>query len=364
MKGVAIEKVGVSAVVVDNLEKPEPADDQVLVKSIYTAMNPIDGYMAGTGLLVVDWPFILGCDAAGVIVKAGSHAVGPLGPLKVGDEVCGCTRLGMKGYSTCQEFFLMDAALATPKPKNISTVQAATVGVGFYTAVLGVFNGLHIPVPDPSNLPTPSSEWAVVTGGASSVGKYAVQLLKALGFKVAATCSIKSAEVLKSIGADATIDYKKSEDDQVAELLSITGGKVNRIFDAVATAEGFAKAVFKKIEAEDKGFVKAVLNKVKHENKYFCTTNDWTPMPASDFSGATPSPVKLGPIGRADATELNKEISSYIPLIVKLMEDGKVVPSEYEVIGKTGFDSVIEAWAYQSAGKGGNKKVVVKLQDA
>lgn len=60
--------------------------------------------MAGTGLLVTEWPYILGCDAAGVVVEAGSNAVGPLGPFKVGDEVCGCTRLGHKQYSTCQEY--------------------------------------------------------------------------------------------------------------------------------------------------------------------------------------------------------------------------------------------------------------------
>lgn len=60
--------------------------------------------MASTGLLIQDWPFVLGCDAAGVIVKVGSNAEGPVGPLKVGDEVLGCTRLGCKGYSTCQEY--------------------------------------------------------------------------------------------------------------------------------------------------------------------------------------------------------------------------------------------------------------------
>jgi len=63
-----------------------------------------DGYMANTGLLILDWPFVMGCDAAGVIVKAGSKAVGPLGPFKAGDEVLGCTRLGSKGYSSCQEY--------------------------------------------------------------------------------------------------------------------------------------------------------------------------------------------------------------------------------------------------------------------
>lgn len=96
-------------------------------------------------------------------------------------------------------------------------------------------------------------------GGASSVGKFAVQLLKAFGFSVATTCSAKSAESLKAIGADSTIDHKNTEDEQIAKLLSVTGGKPNRIFDAVAMNEGLVKALFPTVEGE----------------KYYSTTNDW-----------------------------------------------------------------------------------------
>lgn len=108
-----------------------------------------DSYMSSTGLLVVGWPYVLGCDAAGVVVEVGSN-VGD--QFKIGDEVCGCTRLGVPGHSPGQEFvrlsaplspapchgrltathpqFLMDAAITIPKPKNISIQQAATIGVG------------------------------------------------------------------------------------------------------------------------------------------------------------------------------------------------------------------------------------------
>jgi NADPH:quinone reductase-like Zn-dependent oxidoreductase len=90
----------------------------------------------------------------------------------------------------------MDAAVATPKPPNITTVEAATVGVGFYTACLGVFGGLNIPIPkDQKNLPAATGEPVLVLGGSSSVGKFAIQLLKALGYKVLTTGSPKSSEV-------------------------------------------------------------------------------------------------------------------------------------------------------------------------
>ncbi|KIW00765.1 uncharacterized protein PV09_07746 [Verruconis gallopava] len=348
MKAVIVKEMGSEATVVDDFEIPVPGDDQILVQSIYTAINPVDSYMASSGILVLSWPLVLGCDASGVVVKAGQKAQGPTGPLKVGDAVLGCTRLGDKAYGTAQEYFLMDAALTTPKPDNISMAEAATVGVGFYTACLGVFDGLNIPIPRSlQELPHAGEEWALVLGGSSSVGKFALQLLKALGYKVVVTCSPKSSEMLRSLGASETLDYKKPETELLKLLYSTTGGKLIRIFDAVASNHDFVKAFYENVEGE----------------KFFSTTNDWTPFEPSDFNGARISSVKLGSIGRPDAAELNNTITKLIPLMFHMLKTGMVQPAEYELIGNTGFTSVIEAWGYQQTGKAGSKKVLVKLQD-
>ena len=95
--------------------------------------------MSDYGLLVESWPLVPGCDAGGIVVKAGNDAVSPLGKhFKEGDKVFGCTRLGSFGYSPWQEYvcfstalligrreeksadrdaqFLMDAAVTIPKP--------------------------------------------------------------------------------------------------------------------------------------------------------------------------------------------------------------------------------------------------------
>ncbi len=69
------------------------------------------------------------------------------------------------------------------------------MGVALLTACLGVFDGLGIELPSPNALPGPRNEWALVFGGAGSVGQSAVQLLKACGFKVVTTCSKKSSDV-------------------------------------------------------------------------------------------------------------------------------------------------------------------------
>jgi NADPH:quinone reductase-like Zn-dependent oxidoreductase len=246
----------------------------------------------------------------------------------------------------------MDAALATPKPSNISFAQAATVGVGFYTACLGVLGGLNIPIPeDPKNLPAPTGEYVLVLGGSSSVGKFAIQLLKALGYKVLTTASPKSSSMLKSLGATEVIDYKLPQEEQISIITDMTSGKLHRIFDAVASNHEFAATLYKSLPSSS-------------EEKYFSTTNDWTPLSSADFNGAHIEPVKLGPIGQPDAKELNATITKLLPLMYYLIESGAAKPAEYEIIGEGGFEGVAEAWAYQQTGKAGAKKVVVKLQDA
>ena len=57
--------------------------------------------MSSSGFLVTAWPFVVGCDAAGVVVDVGADAGFKF---KVGDEVCGCTRLGIPGHTPAQEF--------------------------------------------------------------------------------------------------------------------------------------------------------------------------------------------------------------------------------------------------------------------
>jgi NADPH:quinone reductase-like Zn-dependent oxidoreductase len=61
--------------------------------------------MIQTGALVADWPLVPGCDAGGIVVKAGKNAISALGTaFKEGDKVLGCTRLGTTGYATFQEY--------------------------------------------------------------------------------------------------------------------------------------------------------------------------------------------------------------------------------------------------------------------
>lgn len=301
--------------------------------------------MAAYGLLVVSWPLGLGVDAGGVVVEAGSEASSKYG-FKAGDHVFGCTRLGMLEYAAGQEYFLMDAAVTIPKPKNISLVEAATLGVGSETACLGLFDGLGLPLPDPKNLPASKNEWIIILGGASSVGKCAIQLARASGYKVAASCSTKSAAIVKEMGA-VPFDYKESLEDQVKAVQEITGGDHARIFDAVAADDPvLAKELFKASNASE---------------KIFATTNDWSGI--SSFEGGKTHLVELGAVGRPEGSELNHKLANYIPVIAGLIEQGKLLPAEYEMIGTGGVEDGIKAFHHQLSGAGGSRKVLFKVQE-
>jgi NADPH:quinone reductase-like Zn-dependent oxidoreductase len=83
----------------------------------------------------------------------------------------------------------MDSNLTIPVPQRLSLAEACTVGVAAYvslintriglifqSATLAIFKDLKVPIPSPKNLPSPKQEWALVLGGASSIGKMAIQV--------------------------------------------------------------------------------------------------------------------------------------------------------------------------------------------
>lgn len=299
------------------------------------------------GLLVLEWPLVIGADASGVVVETTQEAESKYN-FKPGTYICGCTRLGLTQYGAGQEYFLMDAQVAMPKPKNVDVVQAATLGAGIETAALAVFQGLHVEVFDPDVQQAEKEEWVIVLGGGGNVGGAAVQLLKAAGYKVLASCSERSAEAVKALGVES-FDYKTSIQEQLDKALEVTAGKIAGIFDASASDDPvIAKELFKH-------------ELWKSDSKLFTTTNDWSGV--GSWNGGTTHEIKLGPIGRPDALELNDALEKYIPLLVKLVENGKIKPSEYEVIGEGGFEDIIAAYKHKAGGASGQRKIVVKVQD-
>ena len=314
--------------------------------------------MAQTGAMVQSWPFSPGCDAAGIIVKTGPNAVSAQGKRwENGDRVFGCTRLGTRGHSPWAEWFLMDARLAIPVPPNISLEQASTLGVALLTAGLGVWGCLGVRLLD-STARFPQSiasdgRWALVLGGASSVGYAAVQLLIACGFRVVATCSERSRPGLEKLGVRC-VSYALPQEELIAAILRHVEGAVGCVFDAVGSNSGLIVPLVAAMERSAEG-----AGAQEKMRLAFTTTNAFAPLP--DAEGLEAEAIQLGPIGQdgPEARALNDALACYIPVLYKLLGRGTVGVGPYQVVGER-VEGIPEAWEIQKAGKVAGK-VVVKV---
>lgn len=87
---------------------------------------------------------------------------------------------------------------------------------------------------------------------------------------------------------------------------------------------------------------------------------DWGPI--TGFEKTKVDQIELGPIGSPGYKELNARAAKYNPIVVKLFEAGLLKPSDYDVV-EEGLEGAIKAYEYHKAGRGGNRRVLVKIQD-
>jgi NADPH:quinone reductase-like Zn-dependent oxidoreductase len=186
---------------VKDIKKPEPNDDQVLVKVHAAAVNPYDWhFIRGTpymmrmmmgGLRKPKDPRI-GVDYAGTVEAVGKNVT----RFKPGDEVFG-NRTGAFAEYLCAR---ADRAMAL-KPANITFEQAAGVPVAGLTALQGLRDHGKVQ----------PGQKVLINGASGGVGTFAVQIAKALGAEVTGVCSTRNVDLVRSLGADHVIDYTKED---------------------------------------------------------------------------------------------------------------------------------------------------------
>ncbi|KAH8879603.1 GroES-like protein [Thozetella sp. PMI_491] len=342
----AVTIAGVNApYTVGVVPRPVPGPKQILVKSIITGANPVEPFMHHTGLLVLEWPAVLGCEASGVVIELGEGVT----KLQVGDRVLGCTRVGQNQYSTFQETFLMDEDTSV-KFSNLTLEQASTLGVALYTSALGLISGNGITLPAPGTVAEKKDEWVIVIGASGSVGQLGVQLAHLAGYKVLASCSPSKDAIPKKFGAEATLNNRLSIDEQLAVIKEVTGGNFGRVFDA--SAQGFETAT------------KALSVVSTAGEKTFSTVDDWTEMKIPD--GIKEYRIRLGLIGRFEdptGAEETKNMASWVPTFEGHIAAGTILPLDYELVDGEGLEKVIEAVALLEAGKFSKKLTVVVQQE-
>lgn len=197
MKAWAIQEYGDNSRV-QLMDVPEPGvgDRDVLIQVKAASINPVDFKIRQGSLKAVytySFPLILGHDCAGVIVKTGAGVK----RFQVGDEVY--TR--PKTIGTLAELVSANENDVAKKPHNASFEEAAglpLVGLTSWQALVeraGMKKGDKVFIP----------------AGSGGVGTFAIQLAKLFGAYVLTTTSAKNVDLVRSLGADEAIDYKKAD---------------------------------------------------------------------------------------------------------------------------------------------------------
>ncbi|KAK1235924.1 hypothetical protein PQX77_000834 [Marasmius sp. AFHP31] len=207
--------------VVGNRPIPKPGKGEVLVKVKAAGLNPVDWKIQELGIFIPEdgYPAVLGTDIAGDIVEVG-EGVDQAG-LSKGTRVYFQGSYSSSNKAGFQQYCTIAADMVAKIPSNLSYSQAASIPVAYVCAAYGIFvnepigGGLN-PKWDPSVKFT--GQHALVLGGSTSVGQYAIQLLsKVLGFStVIAYASHQHADYLKSLGATHVLDRHSVPTDKLA----------------------------------------------------------------------------------------------------------------------------------------------------
>ena len=192
MKAIVYNKKSLpNKLVLTQVEKPTPTDNEVLVKIHAVSLNAADYRSMNMGL--IPKKKIFGADIAGVVESVGKN----IQKFKPGNELIG--DLADYGFGGLAEFALAPERLLAFKPANVSFEQASALPLSAVTALQALRDKACIR----------SGQEVLIIGSGGGVGTFAVQLAKYFGTNVTAVCSTKNLGLAVSLGADHIIDYTK-----------------------------------------------------------------------------------------------------------------------------------------------------------
>jgi NADPH:quinone reductase-like Zn-dependent oxidoreductase len=332
MKAFVVERYGKDGARAAEVPEPPVGDRDVLVRVSAAGVNPLDK-MVRNGefkqLIKYKPPFVLGHDLAGVVTRVGSAVHG----FAAGDEVYARPRdLRIGGFA---EFIAIDMDDVAPKPASLTFQEAAAVPLVALAAWQVLVDRADVK----------PGQKVLVHAGAGGLGSTAVQLAKHLGATVATTANTKTAELVRSLGADVVVDYTKEDFSKVLSgydlvLDSVGGANLEKSL-TVLKPGGLAVSV---VGPPDAGFAKQVgapfflgpvmsglSRRIRRQAKALGVRYQFFFM-------------------RADGSQLRK--------LGALYDSGKLRP----VIDSTfPFDQTLEAMAYVEQGRTKAGKVVVSM---
>ncbi|KAI1449073.1 GroES-like protein [Annulohypoxylon stygium] len=325
------DKPGVPGVIRESQTPTEIEDRKLLLKVHTWAINPCDAILQDQSLPFIKYPIILGQDLAGTVEAVGSIAASKF---KVGDRVFAFTI--NNGF---QEYVTVDHTLTAKIPDGLSFREASVFPLCITSASFGLFGKDFLGLPYPSLNATSTGKSLLIWGGSSAVGSNAIQLAKAAGFEVFTTCSPRSFEYVKTLGASRVFDYNSPNviDEIAAELDKGTCAGIYLAIGNVASA-----------------------CQVSYKSKQKLPVASSNPIQPADVPEGVDAKMVFGTGG----VDMFKEILpvTFGGYLVEALEKGvyKVAPPP-EVVSRKGIDGIQDALNIFKKGVSA-KKLVVEVE--
>jgi len=216
-----------------DVERPSPGSHELLVRVRATSVNAADWHVLRGDPYVARLAFglrrprarIRGRDVAGVVEDVGDGVT----RFKPGDEVCGVLGMAEGAFA---EYVCAPEDRMTAKPVGLTFEQAGALPLAGFTALQGLRDDAGLR----------AGQRLLVNGASGGVGTFAVQIGKDLGAEVTAVCSTRNVDLLRSLGADAVVDYTREDFTRSATrydvVLDLVGNRSLRELRSVLTPTG------------------------------------------------------------------------------------------------------------------------------
>ena len=214
MKALTFKRYGKSPEIgFADVSRPLPKPDELLVQVHAAGLNPIDNMIPARTfkpVLQFQLPATLGSDLAGVVTEVGSRVT----RFKPGDAVF--ASIFDLGTGSIAEFAVVPESAAALKPANLDFVQAASIPMVGLTSWQALKERAHLL----------AGQKVFIPAGSGGIGTFAIQLAKHLGAKVGTTTSTTNVALVRSLGADEVVDYRKEEFEKVLRSYDAVLGTV------------------------------------------------------------------------------------------------------------------------------------------
>jgi NADPH:quinone reductase-like Zn-dependent oxidoreductase len=214
MKALILKRYGkANQLAFADIPRPTIKPDEILVQVHAVGLNPIDNKIptgAFKPIIKFQLPAIMGSDVAGVVVEVGNRVT----RFKPGDAIFASTFDLDTG--TLAEFAVVPERVAALKPENLDFVQAASIPMVGLTSWQALKERARLK----------SGQKVFIPAGSGGIGTFAIQLAKYLGAKVGTTTSTANIDLVKRLGADEVIDYKKQAFEEFLQGYDVVLGTV------------------------------------------------------------------------------------------------------------------------------------------